>query len=320
MDARGRMFVLLALFASYNLTSASQTVSQVQKNPTDNKVVLSTTVTNKKEKLVGGLQRGNFHISIDKRRTNIVDFREEDLPLSLGIILDASASVVPDRSSARSLINLRAQALRRLLEISNPANEYFLMVFNDQPRLLLDWTADSKAIIDTVDVVKPKGNSAFYDACFLAINKVLRGRYSKRVLILISDGQDNASTYSLAQIRDQLKSSDVLVYSVNFAFQGIAGSELGPQGQNVLNDLSLVSGGKSFMTSQKGNESVSVFELIATELRHQYTIAVTTDDGSDDRKWHKIKIKVEAAGNASAEMKHLSARTREGFYLRHRLK
>ena len=324
MNAIGRLVALLVLFLSFNLTGAAQTspaIGSTASPQATDKVIISTTVINEKANLVTGLQRDNFQVSIDKKPAQIVDFREQDVPLSVGIVFDASASVVGDRLSAKStraLINSAQQAMKGFVDMSNPSNEYFLMAFNNRPQLLLDWTSNSKGIIDTLGVLQPKGNTAFYDACYLAIDKVRHGRYSKHVLILITDGLDNNSSYSFAQVLDELRASDVLTYSVYFSVRGTAGSTGFWEGQEILKQFTLVSGGmlfyRRFLTA---SDAVSIFEMIATELRHQYTIALMPNLSSDN-KWHKIKIKVEASANAPDEMKHLSARTREGFYLNHR--
>lgn len=325
MKACGRIVTLLGLFLSFTITGATQTASSKPQATSFPKavepVVLTTTVINKKGSFVTGLQQDNFRIFIDKDPSVIIDFREEDVPLSVGIIFDASASFA-GLSSRQPLIKSLQQALRTFLDTSNQANEYFLLAFNNKPQLLVDWTSDPKVLIDKLGFLQPKGNTAFYDACYLAIDKVRRGRYSKRVLILITDGEDNISSYSSDQVREELRASGVLAYSVNSSRTEIAGSSLGMEGQEILNGFSLVSGGMFFY---KGNgrplttsDATSIFEMIANELRHQYTIVVTPDVSSDNSKWHKIKIKVEAAANAPGEMKRLSARTREGFYLNHR--
>jgi Ca-activated chloride channel family protein len=101
--------------------------------------------------------------------------------------------------------------------------------------------------------LQPKENTAFYDACYLAIDKVRHGRYSKRALILISDGQDNLSTYSLNQVRDEVRASDVLVYSMNFSGAALAGGDLVIEGQSMLDELSRLSGGASFSQRYEGS-------------------------------------------------------------------
>jgi VWFA-related protein len=153
------------------------------------------------------------------------------------------------------------------------------------------------------------------------MDKVRHGKYPKQVLILITDGLDNVSTYSFAQVREELKASGVLVYSLNFAGAGGGGSPLGMEGQNILDYLSSVSGGRLFYQrfgrALTTSDATTAFDVIVQELRHQYTIAVTPNISSDDKKWHKLKIKLQPT-NASGEIKHLSTRTREGFYLNHR--
>jgi Ca-activated chloride channel family protein len=322
MEASSKIFSLFAFLLAWHLTGASQTIPQIGSIAPADKVAISATVLNKEGNPVTGLQRNNFQISVDKKPANILDFREEDLPLSVGIVFDASASIVDGGRSAKGaheVINSVQQAMRAFLETSNPSNEYFLIAFNNKPQLLLDWTSDSKAIIDALDVVRPTGNTALFDACYLGINKVQHGRYSKPVLVLITDGQDNSSTYSFSQVREALRASDVLVYSVFSSRERSPVSAPALEGQEILNQFSLISGGLFFYKwNPKVSDTVSVFENIATELRHQYTIVLTPDMTWNDRKWHAIKMKVEAASDASNKMKQLSVRSREGFYLNRR--
>src|SRR6266850_529869 len=279
MNASGRLVAPLALFLSFNLTGATQTSPQIGSTASTkatDKVVFSTTVIDKKGNLVTGLQRDNFQVSIDKTPASIIDFGEEDFPLSVGLIFDASASVSARRSgkAMRVLINSAQQGLNAFLQGSNPLNEYFLMSISDSPQLLLNWTSDSKAITDILDVWQPKGNTAFYDACYMGIDKLRLSSYSKRVLILITDGNDSSSTHSFNQVRDKLRTSNVLVYSL-FLGMRIEGSSMGLEGQEILDDFSVISGGRFFWPGETltASEGTSIFEKIASELRHQYIIA-----------------------------------------------
>ncbi len=327
MKACASIVALFALLSSFGITSATQTAASKPQARSLPKAVeplsLTTTVINKEGEFVTGLRRDNFTIFIDKGPADIVDFREEDAPLSVGIIFDASASVVDPGAgrTIRFLISSLQQALKSFLGISNKSNEYFLLAFNNRPQLLLDWTSDSKAMIGSLSEIRPKGITAFYDACYLAIDKVQHGRNSKRVLILISDGQDNNSNYSFNQVREALRESGVVLYSVNFSDANIVGSALGMEGQRILSELSSISGGMLFYkkegVSLKLSDATSIFEIIATELGHQYTIVIEPKISNTDSKWHKIKVKMNPPAGLS-EMKRLSVRTREGFYLNHR--
>ena len=317
-SARFRI-VAIALFLTLPYPCLSQSAPSkpqaLSTQTTIEPVTLAVSVVNKKGDFALGLHRDNFQISIDKQPADIVDFREEDVPLSVGIVFDASGSA--GFPQLDRWVKFSQRAVGHFLETSNKANEYFLMAFNIQPQLLLDWTNDSRAIIKTLGTVEPKGNTAFYDACYLALDKIRQGRYSKRVLILITDGQDNLSRYSYKQVRDELRASGVVVYSVNLSNLDIAGSSFGMEGQQILKELSLTSGGRVFYNGHKRyleeKDVVSAFEIIAQELRHQYTIVVAPKVAAHDNKWHKIKIQVEVPGT-----KNLSAQTREGFYLNQR--
>ena len=325
MNTSRRIVVpLFAAVVSLHLTGVSQTsskTSQAESSPrATNHFLLTATVINKKGDFVTGLQKDNFRVFFDNEPVNITDFSEADLPLSVGILFDASASVI-NAGSPRDFLNAFQQALRALLHSSNKSNEYFLLAFNNSPQLLLDWTADPNALADALNFVRPKGNTAVYDACYLAIDKLQHGRYSKRALILISDGEDNVSSYSFNQLREALRESDVLLYTVNFSDRNGAGSSLGMEGQLILKELSSISGGMFFST--KGaplriKDATSVFEVIASELAHQYSVEIQPQFSNVDNKWHKIKIRAESPPNARGETKRLQARTRDGFYLNHR--
>ncbi|MDQ2936938.1 MAG: VWA domain-containing protein [Acidobacteriota bacterium] len=276
---------------------------------------------NNKGDFVAGLRREDFQAFLDKEPATIDDFSDTDVPLSVGIVFDASGSFIdqPSGGTKPLLISSLQQALTNFLGVGNKSNEYFLLAFNNKPQLLLDWTSDSKSLVDSVSDVRPQGITALFDGCYLAMDKVQRGRYSKRVLILLSDGQDNNSTYTFVQLREALRESDVLLYAINFPHERDAGSVLEMEGQGILKELSSLSGGRFFSRKEgrrlKVSDATLIFEYIATELRHQYTIGIKPQISNVDRKWHKIKVKIKSSADGSGKMKGLSVRAREGFYL-----
>jgi VWFA-related protein len=328
MKAYVGILVLFALLSSFNNPSAIQTASskpQATSLPRGaDPVILPVTVISEKGRFVRGLSRDSFTFSIDKEPADVVDFREEDIPLSVGIVVDTSTSIVyevPGRTK-EFLIAALQKGLQRFLELGNKSNEYFLMAFSKQPELLVDWTSDSKSIIDPLREIRTKGSTTFNDACYLATDKVLQGRNSKRVLILISDGVDNASGHSAKQVREALKQSDVILYSVYFSRASIDGLDLALQGRQTLKELTSITGGL-FLNEKEGfllqlRDATWAFEVIATELRLQYTIGIMPKALSADNKWHKIKVSMNQPAKASGERERLYVRTREGFYLNRR--
>ena len=314
--------IVLGVFLTVCLaTASSQTSDRLpasratpQANPP---IQLTVTVTNKKS-FVTGLSQDNFQITVDKAPAKIVGFSNEDLPASVGILLDVSYSMRRlrvDKQPSRDLIIAR-QALAWFFAGANKSNDYFLLAFNDNPILLADWTSETTLIMEKFGTLKPDGNTALYDACHVAINKLEQGSHAKRVLIVISDGLDHGSRYTFGELRNYLRETGIVLYSVCLpeVING-AGSSLAYEGASVLSDLSLVSGGMTYTARPfKERSANEIFRAIASELRDQYTIAIEPQLTTSERKWHKIKLKVSPPDSAPQEMESLSARTREGFY------
>ncbi|HLM59303.1 MAG TPA: VWA domain-containing protein, partial [Pyrinomonadaceae bacterium] len=230
-------------------------------------------------------------------------FSDADAPASIGILFDVS-----DSMNGEKLIKAR-KALEKFINTSHPSDEYFLIAFNSRAQLLLDRTRDGDAVLQKLTLVQPKSNTALYDACYLGVERVTRGTRQKKAMLIISDGQDNASRYNFGEVRRLMKESDVTVYAVGIMDRSDAGSMTGMQGQAFLDELTSVTGGKSFYPSTD-IELDEIFERIAVELRHQYSIGFSPKDFTPDGKWHKVKVKVKPPRGLS----RLTVRTREGYY------
>ena len=201
------------------------------------------------------------------------------------------------------------KALERFINTSHPSDEYFLIAFNNRAQLLLDRTRDGESVLRKLTLVQPRENTALYDAVYLGAEKVTRGSHQKKAMLIISDGQDNSSRYNFGEVRRLLKESDVVTYAVGIMDGRDAGSMTGMQGQGFLDELTSVTGGKSFYP-QTDVEMDEIFERIALELRHQYSIGFTPKDFVPDGKWHKVKTKVKPPRG----LPRLTVRSREGYY------
>jgi Ca-activated chloride channel family protein len=173
----------------------------------------------------------------------------------------------------------------------------------------MDRTRDGEALVRKLTLVQPKSNTALYDAVYLGVERVTRGSHQKRALMIISDGQDNASRYNFGEVRRLMKESDVTTYAVGILDKGDIGGPLGMQGQAFLDELTSVTGGKAFYP-ESDVEMDEIFERIALELRHQYTIGYTPKDFKPDGKWRKVKVKVKPPRG----LPRLTVRTRDGYY------
>ncbi|MBC7912227.1 MAG: VWA domain-containing protein [Pyrinomonadaceae bacterium] len=266
-------------------------------------VTLTVTVTDNYGRFVSGLNKKHFTILDDKEEQVIEHFSDDDAPVTVGVLFDVSGSMSGDKiSKART-------ALSRFIETSHNSDEYFLIGFNSRAQLLLDKTRDGDAVLDKLTYVDTKGQTALYDACYLGVEKVTRGAHQKRAVLLISDGQDNNSRYTFSELRRLLKESDVVVYSIGILGGSDPGSALGMHGQSLLDELSAVSGGKAFFPNTAA-EMDEIFERIALELRHQYSIGYRPSNFVNDGKWHKLKVKV----TPPRGLPRLFVRSREGYY------
>ncbi|MDH3528425.1 MAG: VWA domain-containing protein [Acidobacteriota bacterium] len=309
----GRSVLVFFLIALGALSVYPQVVSPTPPKQGDKKadrieidtdlVTLTLTVTDSYGRFVSGLEKDAFTVWDEKTRQNITFFSDTDAPVSIGILFDVSGSMDGGKiSKARN-------ALARFINTSHPRDEYYLIAFNKRAQLLMDRTRDGEAVLNRLTLVEPKHNTALYDACYLGVERVTRGTHQKKALLIISDGQDNASRYNFKEVRRLMKESDVVIYSVGIMDLRDSSSIEGMQGQAFLDELSSVTGGKSFYPTSEV-EMDEIFERIALELRHQYSIGYTPEDFSPNGDWRKVKVKVKRVSGLG----RLTVRYRSGYY------
>jgi Ca-activated chloride channel family protein len=266
-------------------------------------VTLTLTVTDQFGRYVSGLNKNAFTVKDNNEEQELTFFSDIDAPVSVGVLFDVSGSMSGDK------IAKARKALERFINTSHPSDEYFLIAFNTRAQLLLDRTRNGEQVLDKLQLVQPKSNTALYDAVYLGVERVTRGSHQKKALLIISDGQDNSSRYNFGEVKRLLKESDVTVYSIGILGGGDAGSSLGMQGQSFLDELSGISGGKSFYPNTSV-EMDEIFERIALELRHQYSVGYTPKDFDPNGKWRKVKVSVKPPRG----LPRLIVRSREGYY------
>ena len=266
-------------------------------------VTLNVSVLDGSGHSVTGLDKRAFTILDDKSPQEITFFSDADAPISVSIVFDLSESMSGEK------IKLARGALAHFTETSLDSDEYTLIVFSEQPQVLLERTHDGKAIIDRLSAAVPHGTTALYDACYLGVDRLARGAYPKRVLLLISDGQDNNSHYNFDEVRRLLRESDVVFYSIGIADPIQLAGKAGARVRYALEGLAEITGGKAFFPSNEAQMD-EIFEQIALELRHQYSIGYRPQHFSSDRKWHRIRVRVNPPNGTA----HLSVRSRSGYY------
>jgi Ca-activated chloride channel family protein len=317
-----------SIVARQTASLAGQTTSP---RPSADSITLAVTVTDNKGNYIGGLDKNAFTIYDNKAAQETSFFAAQDEPISVGVLVDLSDSMV---NLGGVQLKTIGSALLRFARLGKEANEYFLVGFADRPRILIDWTSGGRAFEEKLSKLRTADregtNTALYDACYLGIEKLKNSTYSKRVLLLISDGVDTESRHSFKEVREALRNSDVMFYSVGL-FGGVpvlAGTRNMPilngvvmprsadalraDGQSIMSQLSSLSGG---VASFPDNKKIgAALDAIAIELRHQYLLGFKLLDDKADGKWHQLKIKVKPPQSAPASMSNLSARARAGYY------
>jgi len=246
-------------------------------------VTLTVSVTDHMGKFITGLDRDKFEIYEDKVKQSVSFFASEDAPLSVGIILDVSGSM-------RNKIARAREAVRRFVEKSNPEDEFFAIAFNNRPELLAEY-ADGETLISYMPFMRAKGRTAMFDATYWGIEKVRQGRYKRRALLVISDGQDNSSRYTYGELRKLLKEAGIQVYTIGLPDPTGYHDMFEEAGLSILRQISSLTGGRSF-TVMSASFLESLCGQIATELRQQYSIGYVSTNAARDGQWRKIKVEV----------------------------
>lgn len=267
-------------------------------------VSFTLTVTDRQGRAVEGLLPQDIEIFEDKVKQTLEHYAAADSPVSVGVVFDLSGSMQRKLDSARL-------SLKRFVETSHNDDDFFVVGFNRQVNLLAEFS-DGETASRHLSFVKAQGETALYDAIYLGIEKALQGRHRRRALLLISDGQDNASRYSLDQVRQRLKESDVQFYAIGITRPTSSDkAELREQqrGQMILEELARLTGGQAFFVSTE-SELEQATSRVALELRHQYSLAYTPTNQQRDGKWRKIKVRI----NRPPELPPVLVRAREGYF------
>lgn len=246
-------------------------------------VLVPVTITDPGDRIVTGLKSGNFQLYEGKHPQAIRHFSTEDVPVSLGILLDVSGSMKGKIERAR-------EAALEFLKAANPQDEFFLIGFSDGPQVLRDFTSADGDIPAAMIFASPKGQTALLDAIYLGFAKMREARYQRRALLIISDGGDNHSRYTGSEIRNLAKEANVAIYSIGI-FDRYCPTEEELLGPELLATIAAVSGGRSY-TVDNPNYLPAVAERVGTELRNQYVLAYRPENSAHDGKWHKIKVRL----------------------------
>jgi len=249
-------------------------------------VLVNVTVTDSMNRLVTGLEKEHFQIFEEKEEQKVTHFSNEDVPLSMGVVFDASGSMSNKITKAR-------MAALQFFKTANPADEFFLVDFSDQPRMLMEFTSDVEEMQTKLNFTQPHGRTALLDAIYLSLNQMRHARNQKKALLVLSDGGDNHSRYTENEIKNMVKEADVQIYAIGifepYGSRGRTPEEL--SGPGLLTDVAETTGGRQFPVDNL-NELPDVAGKIALELRNQYVIGYRPTNRARDGRWRKIHVKL----------------------------
>jgi len=265
-------------------------------------VLVNATVTDQLNRYVSGLESEHFQIWEDKVEQKVEYFNAEDVPISVGLIVDISGSMKDKIDTARVAANT-------FLKSGNPEDEYFIVQFANRPELAADFTTDISKLQSKLILTPAKGMTAMYDSVYLGLEKLKEGSNPKKALLLITDGEDNRSRYTFQNVKEFVKEQDVQIYGIGIVDDWNSQLGAGKTGRAMVEELADLTGGRAFFPD-------SVYELedictkIAVELKNQYVIGYHSTNEAKDGKWRKLRLKV----NPPKGIQRLNVRAEQGYY------
>jgi VWFA-related protein len=299
MHRRSNLF--FAVFTAAILYA--QTPVPVQDDPATFKldtqlVPLYASVVDKNGKMVTNIPQSAFKVYENNVEQTLKIFNREDVPVSMGIIIDNSGSMREKRPKV-------AAASLELVKASNPQDEVFIVNFNDVAYLDAPFTSNIKKLEQVLDKIDTRGGTAMRDAISMSIDYAKEsGKRSKKVLLVITDGNDNTSNETLEQLVRKARQSEVLIYCI-----GLLNDEEPREGRaakRALKALAEASGGLDYYPKTL-SEVETITPQIAHEIRNQYILAYSPTNAALDGTFRAIKVTVKAPGNPTV-------RVRNGYY------
>jgi Ca-activated chloride channel homolog len=266
-------------------------------------VVLNCTVVDADSHLVEDLTQDDFHVFEDNVPQTIVSFQHSDIPVSMGILIDNSGSMRDKREAVN-------EAALDLVRASNPSDEAFIVNFSDEAFLDQDFTSDINKLREGLSHIESRGGTALYDAVVASADQLAQGaRRPKQVLLIVTDGEDNASTLDLEQtIRRIQDLQGPVVYSIGLLFGDDAHSAEGRRAKRALKLLSDETGGIAFFPHSLADVDAIAAE-VARDIRNQYTIGYHSSKPMSEGGYRVVRVDARSRNHSK-----LFVRTKSGYY------
>jgi Ca-activated chloride channel family protein len=267
-----------------------------------NLVVLHTTVLDDRGKFAEGLAQDNFRVFEDKVEQKLSVFKREDIPVSMGLVIDNSGSM----RDKRPRVN---EAALTLVQNSNPQDEAFVVNFNDDFYLDLDkdFSSSIPELKEALERIDARGSTALYDAIIGSLDHLKKGVKEKKVLLIVTDGEDNTSRSSLEKTIREIQKTDTVIYAIGLLSQESKRSA--KTAKKALVEIANASGGVAYFP-ENIEDVHSICEQVAHDIRHQYTLGYYPSNSARDGSFRSVHVDVIPPRGKGK----LVARTRNGYY------
>lgn len=269
-------------------------------------VLVPVMVTDSKDRMITGLEKAQFKLFDDKVEQVITHFVSEDAPISIAILFDCSGSMGAKLGQSRA-------AISAFLAAANPNDEFSLVFFNDRVSLANTFTDQIEDIQGRMLSTEAKGQTALLDAVYLGLHQMKHAKHSRKAILIVSDGGDNASRYSYREVRKWLREADVQVYSIGivepFGTLGMSAEDL--RGLALLDEIARETGGRLFEVNDL-NDLRDIAAKIGEAMRTQYVLGYSPAQETTDGKYHHLQVKIQRTNN----LPRLRVSFRTGYYSR----
>src|SRR6266700_3461664 len=267
-----------------------------------NLVVLHTTVLDDRQRFADGLKLENFRVFEDKVEQKLSVFKREDLPVSMGLVIDNSGSMRDKRPKVN-------EAAITLVQASNPQDEAFVVNFNDDFYLDLDkdFTNSIPELKEALERIDSRGSTALRDAILGSLDHLKKASKDKKVLLVVTDGEDNASRNSLEKMIREVQKTDTVIYTIGLL--GQENKKEAKRARKALEQIAAASGGLAFFP-ENVDDVHNICEHVAHDIRNQYILAYYPTNTRRDGTFRAIQVEVIPPHGRGK----LVARTRNGYY------
>jgi Ca-activated chloride channel homolog len=301
-----RPFPAILLLLTFPWSAAAQVPTPVPRAPTfgvEIEVInLTVSVTDSRSRYVTDLKDADFAVFEDGVKQDLSIFRHEDIPISMALVLDTSASMDEKLTTAQ-------QAATRFVKTLRPQDQAQVMQFNDRTTVLQDFTPDHKLLDEAIKRTEASGPTALHNALYVGLKDLNKqkkaGELRRRAIVLLSDGEDTASLVNDEQVLELARKTEIAIYSISLRPSRVPerNRQQFSQAVHLLTALSRETGGQVFFPNSL-SELDTVYDRIAEELRTQYSLGYVSSNARRDGKWRRVVVR---------------APTREGLTIRHKI-